>query len=288
MEQRISNLVDKDADVRMQARRALIAAGRQSTSSLLEGLGAEDPKLRQACIGVLRELKDETAIEVLKVAATKDSAWMVRNTAIAALADSYAGRKSIATLTEIAEKDADWINRNDAIKALSKILASESVPILKRLLTHSDAHTKVAAARELGVHGDAGGLEAATKGLQHTDRRVREKAASALRAIGSPLAVAALQRRIDDPNEDFRVKEVALGAIRHIDMVAQPPDERTAILNAALEDDDRIVRSWAISELVAAGGPDARNVFERVAHTPGHPAAKQAAQALQMIAQEHE
>lgn len=285
MEDHVRHLIDQDIDVRVRSRNALIAAGRRSIPALLGGLRAENSKLRQACIAVLRALRDEAVLETLKDTALRDSAWMVRNTAIAALADPHFGRKSTTTLIQIAENDSDWINRNDAIKALSTILAAESVPVLRRLIGHSDAHTRVAVARELGVYGDASGFETAIEGLLHEDRRVREKAASALRAIGSPRALPALRQRLEDPNEDFEVKEVAFGAVRHIDLLAKPAADHNEILNEALGNEDLRVRSWALSELVAIGGPYARRILQRVASTRGHRASRQASQALQLIAQ---
>ena len=253
-----SLLADRDANLRINALRALASFRDSSLASAVAPLAAD----REIGVAVQAEttlgvLRGAAALEALRGRLTS-SVFAIKRQAIIGLAqaDSAAGVAAAATLTG----DADWRWRSVAAEAFGAARARER---LEGQLADPDgrvvAQALQALQRIVPAADSSLGVRARTL-LTHADPAVRSVAADLVTRHPSvddvDLLVAAYRRAEGDPFNDARLSAVsALGAI-----AASSPTGRlrvaTKFVSAVSRPDDYLVRRLAADTL-----PDARDAW---------------------------
>jgi HEAT repeat protein len=200
--------------------------GDQIMDLLISALKNGNADIRVNAVSGLKTTADRRAVEPL-ISALKDRGWLVRNEAIrslGALGDKRAVEPLMAVLDDpmfdvkwsavmelggfkdaralpkliLALRDPIAAIRRSAAKSLGQIGDPEAVEALIEALespTDMDLMngSQEAAAEALGAIGDVRAVPVLIRVLQHPHRRVQEKAAQALKKIGTPEALAALR-----------------------------------------------------------------------------------------------
>ncbi len=163
----------------------LMGCGRASrVGRLIADLQSVNPEVRQKAAGVLRELRDPSALDALIVALGDEDAG-VRFQAAAALGelgDPRAIRPLVATLKD-PDNDVRW-----AASFALRDLGARAVDSLVIALEDSDSKVRAGAARALGEIRDPRAVDPLIARLEDSQPVVQSIAASALVRIGAPAA----------------------------------------------------------------------------------------------------
>jgi len=213
---------------------ALLKIGKSATKPLINALKSKEQRVREKAAYLLGEIKDESAIEALKLTLRNDKPYVRK---IAAEALGEIGGKAVITPLQMALNDESADAREGAAYALGKIKAYDTKGDLKRvLLEDKDPNVRAQAARALGelqyFQGEAYfikllndkniKLKAAAifalgkikckkvvnvliSALKDPSHEVRNEAARALGEIGDPNAIEPLQKLMSN-EKDFFVK----------------------------------------------------------------------------------
>jgi len=170
------------------------------------------PAMLESVLIALGDSKDPRAgPALLELLAFKDA--QVKVGAARALGDS--GYKealpALETLAANAEEDEDV--RLHAATAGARMGSEKAITALQQLAVSPNAATRSRAIFTLGKHGGAAQLAAIRKGLEDTDRGVREDTVQALTEIGEP-ALDALIAALND--SDYRVRASVMDGLRHV------------------------------------------------------------------------
>jgi HEAT repeat protein len=222
-------LEDEDGSVQAAAVYALHCLGDQGHTSILADKLLRDPdvRVRRNTALILGELGEPGSIRLLKHAARdRDEGVMLQaNEAMALLGDAKA-RQQLA----IQAHDGAGHRQALALIAMGRIRDPRFLAAIEfRLNEGPYPETRLAAARALGRYGRKDGLKLALEELDFeasgTDlpedppenqvMRIRSMAALALGAIGDPVALPALKRRLE-AQDDPRVQLAAARAILEI------------------------------------------------------------------------
>jgi len=233
-------LNDGDPLMRRNAADALgMLADAGAVRGLVAALHEENADVAERVVRALSDIGPPAVPALL--AALKDESRLVRRRAARALGRS-GNRGAVAALIETMQKDTDWLVRGNATAALAAIgpmAAPELIKLLRipRMAFPAASYTE---ARERATSALlAMGSEAVlniSDALREGDGEVRRIAAGLLGRIRDQQAVPALIKALDD--KDREVREVAarsLGLIRHKDRVQA--EQAVAALHALSEKD---------------------------------------------------
>jgi putative membrane-bound dehydrogenase-like protein len=120
-----------------------------------------------------------------------DPRWVVRDRAVHHLGKR--GRDALTALGEVVHQSVTARARRNAVWALARLETPEADATLRDALSDKEATVRLAAARALGLHREAGGLERlAELAVTDAEPAVRREAATALGRIRRSAAVPAL------------------------------------------------------------------------------------------------
>jgi HEAT repeat protein len=211
----------------------------------VEKLAAKDANTRRGAVETLGRQRDKSVVPDL-TKALADPDGNVRGYA----ADSLGKLEDVAAVAALAKRVADdtfdvnW-EKDAALNALRILDLTRVSPSLLEALESKNRNVRLWAVRQLAAQKDRTVVEALVKLLANKDAEVRILAADALGKIGNKAAVPALVQRVsDDVNEAGSEKDVALSALRALDL-----SKATPALQAALNSKTRTVRVWAVQRL---------------------------------------
>jgi len=201
----------------MPASPDILQLGKRSTRALEQCLANNAiPSLRSHCADLLGVIGDRSALPSLWVA-LEDWEPSVRGDVIDALAKIPDGRSLPRLLQAFARADENSENRNAILTALGVIGDPKAVEVLRRELAHPSSDTRRIVAfralwrsRSLWPRGLL--IDELDRAIRSDDSAVVYDAILRASELRSPRLVAALLKRIKDPNADTRNKAVyALG-----------------------------------------------------------------------------
>ncbi len=160
LEQHVLLLAVRDWQVRRTAGDALIAAGSDGLSAVVQGLGHPEPPVRRGCLDFLDHHADDLCVDDLRRVALHDPIPHVRRFAVHALGCVRCKTRPlemdlIEFLAMVAgRRDENVKVRREAIYALSlQPQDSRAIPVLRLVLEQeSDQELRKAAHRVLRLH----------------------------------------------------------------------------------------------------------------------------------------
>jgi HEAT repeat protein len=242
--------------------------------TLAWALADEDEGVREVAAESLRVLAEvyigEDGVRALLLAAAHGRDGRLRETAVELLAlltegarEQYAhglqegepqvrlqailGLIALGAVTEVAEGTGDPAPevRVAVAEGLARLKAPAGLPALEALITDHDPVVRIAAidaATDLGMPAPL--AERVATALEHPHWRVRERAATALRAAAPEIAIGPLIQALGDP-----VVDVRRAGVRSLEPWAGDRPEVVTALVEALADPDPGVRTqvrWAL------------------------------------------
>jgi len=220
---------------------ALLAfAAQKDAIAVAAGLASPDPATRTRAACELRELGDQAAPVIPRLAAMLDDGspvdpavcaertWRFRGAlrqgSGQAQDSTTTGEQAASALVAIgapaqpallkALSAAVWIARRNAAWGLGALNSSEAVPALIEALKDTDAGVREQVAWALGAIGDRRAVDGLIGALGDPASGVRRQAAWALGALGDRRAVPALMKCLKDADAGVRKQSAwALGAI---------------------------------------------------------------------------
>lgn len=248
---------------------------------LFAGLKALDPDERIRNLDLLRGAPKGRAVKAVSELLTSEPEWMVRSQAIQTLQRN--GGPELAPLFLLtAKKDSSDFVRRTAIRALSRVDGKRHVAQLREFLNDRDPRARAIAAVELAYHGDSSGYDFAISHLDDPNHRIRAYAADAMIYAGKPETLPLLRARLDSETSAAAQRPL-LKAIRHIELLQAPEQERTKMIRTGFADADLGVRSWAAWELIERGDDEARAILKAISSDRNHPGSIEASQALAVL-----
>ena len=174
LEQQVLLLAVRDWQVRGAARDALIAAGSDGLSAVLQGLAHPEPPVRRGCLDFLDHHADDLCVDDLRRIALHDPVPHVRRFAVHALGCVRCKTRPLEMdlvefLAMVAGRQNENVKvRREAIYALSfQPQNSRAIPVLRLVLEQdSDQELRKAAHRVLRLHDP--------EYRRLTDKRARE------------------------------------------------------------------------------------------------------------------
>lgn len=247
-----TGLEHQNPDVRIQY---LWLIGKDKPAELVgavRDIVGHDPSasVRVQGMSILHRLKDRSATEVFRIAVRTEPDTLARATAVRLLS-YYDGKHSIGDLREA--------------------------------LSDKDATVQLAAAKELGRHGDISGLKQTIDHLKSTEWEIRGLAAEALGKIGVGEVTPLLEVLKQDVHEPLYVREAAETALLDIHLVKLPKPQQNTFLKKALSDERTPIRRWAAAEMIQRRDNDLVAELRSVSKTKGHKAHREAATAIRML-----
>jgi HEAT repeat protein len=152
-------------------------------------------------------------------------------------------------------KGQDPEQRRTAAQSLGKIGRKETLPALIEATNDSDPGVRRQAAWALGAIGDEGDAThlALISLLFDANADVRETAALALaQTEGSPAILQVLKERLDAPGTSNDTKRLAAEALAGMAIPGS-----TGVVAKLLQDQDPVVRRWAIAAMAETAGQEA-------------------------------
>jgi HEAT repeat protein len=281
-------LRDPFPDVREAGMEAIVAIGKTGSSrlglvlALLEPhFSAPDEGFAAAAVRIAGRLGGPGLIARLGLA-LRDARGEVRRAAVEAVG-AVGGAEAVAAL-RVALTDEDVAVRREAVHRLGATREATALPLLLPMLGDEDLWVRVRSVQALGgiAHPDAwrvllaaaaddppgprrlaavralgagkvpGSLPVLTDLAGAADRETGMAAIEALGALGDPGALDVLLLRLADPAWGLRAV-----AVRALGPFAAEPRVRPALVRAAAEDADPLVRSLAGRIVAAAADPAA-------------------------------
>lgn len=231
--------------VRRRAAEALTAIGSaDAASALAAGLRDGDALVRVTCAYALADLGRDDDVPAVTSAVMRDAAIVPGGAAAVILA---LGAKLPSALASLLGPGAPPPVRMTAVRVVSELRLPRYLPALRACLASAAVPDSddlaAAAARGLGLIGDAGAVEALIELASDTGRRpaARAAAAQALGSIGDPRAVPVLEAHLRSP--DWPVRAAAATALGELGAPG------TAVLRRAATSDRADVRTLAEAAL---------------------------------------
>lgn len=172
-------------------------------------LATQELSVKRAAIKTLGEIKEPSAIPVLKETVLKGSS-AVRHEAAEALA-KLGDTLGIETLKK--ELKAEELTvKIKAIKSLGEVKEPSSIPELRTLLSEKETPVSIEAAFALAKAGDKRGIDRVKKLLESKNEDVRLEAASVLASIKDRAAIPVLEASLKSSKSSVKAKAAtALG-----------------------------------------------------------------------------
>jgi HEAT repeat protein len=199
VESHINNLKSPEWYVRLEAVEVLGKLGDpQAVESIIITLRDNDELVRAAAVEALGKLRDARAIEPL-IAILKDQDEGIRRRVVEALVKL--GDATVEPLIATLD-DNIWYVRFGVIEVLEELKDTRAIKPLTTLLLGSflwgwgkdrEPRVRWVAARALGNFNDEQVVKALKNACKDSDQRVRVESIAALRRIGTPEALAAVQ-----------------------------------------------------------------------------------------------
>lgn len=242
-------LHDKDPVIRTGAVRILgLTAKPDEIDALTAATKDSDQDVRRAAVAALGAIKDPRTVDPL-IAALKDPYWFARSEAANSLGQEHDGRAvkplldasadsdstvdssaeaallSLCKQPDAAAKPDDLASRlndsNPKVVLLSAVCLallkdSRAVPVLLKLVTSSDATTRLDAVKGLGDSGDQSAIPTLRQTLKDPDVNMRGWSIIGLGKLKDEGSLTDLQVIADDPDEPDTIKSAAQAAINHI------------------------------------------------------------------------
>ncbi|MBI5595382.1 MAG: HEAT repeat domain-containing protein [Elusimicrobia bacterium] len=248
---------------------------------MFAGLKSSDPDERIRNLDLLRGAPKGRAVKAVSELLNSEPEWMVRSQAIQTL-QRNGGPELAPLFLSTAKKDSSDFVRRTAIRALSRLDGKRHIAELREFLKDKDPRARAIAAVELAYHGDSSGYDFAISHLDDPNHRIRAYAADAMIYAGKPETLPVLKRRLDSETSAAAQRSV-VKAIRHIELLQAPEQERMKIIRTGFADADLGVRSWAAWELIERGDDAARAILKEVAADRNNPGSLEASQALAVL-----
>jgi HEAT repeat protein len=206
---------DVDEDVRKSAAEALgKIGGAAAVPGLLKTLGNDvDEDVRKSAAEALGKIGDAAAVPGL-LKALRNEDWNIRKSVASALGQ-IGDATAVPDLLKILPKAGVEV-RKSIVEALGKIGKSSVSELLKALQNNQSWDVRRSAAEALGQIGDVTAVSGLLETLRNENERVyvRKSIIVALEKIGDATAVPDLLRFLHDKDEDLRL--TATHALRQI------------------------------------------------------------------------
>lgn len=261
------------------AARELLKTPSVVVPALAAGLKHPKPDARKMCLRLLGRIDTPESHEAVLNSISSDSDWMVRHEAIWAINDMK-GADLEAALTKISRQDSHAMNRAAAIRVLSFHLGERAIPTIYEGLNDKEALVALAAAKELGRHGDGSGVKFVERYLDDPDWRIRAAAVEALSTVGGQKHLARLAKLAEAADENQQVQVQAEQAIQAITFQRLTKQDKLPYLGRALKSNKWAVRSWATAELARRKDAESNQEIEAAAADPKHPGHEEASKAV--------
>lgn len=218
----IDALDDAHFTVRHLAAQALgHAQDTRATTGLTKALRDDSMMVRAAAAMSLGQIRNPDAVPAL-IGALRDPDFHVRDHAAKGLANI--GEPSVLALCKAAHDRNEFVHRH-ACEALSTIGDLTAVDDLLDIAEHEEVNRRINAIRALGKLKAMDALQTCINALDSDDPQEMIDAAYALAAIGDPVAIASLVKRIDEVKVIGRVAEFGDDALP--DLIAMLHDSPT-------------------------------------------------------------
>ena len=232
--------------------RATASQGTELADKLLPLIASGDATIRKSVLEILVANGDTTAILKRYVQFAKTLAGFVRDRALDSIS-GFGPQFLNATIDLFRDPDADI--RAGAIAVADAIEDPRIALPMIELLKDPDWWIRISAADSLGRLKAVQAVEPLISSL--SDAEVKWSAVQALGRIADPRALPALGRMLGDPASDVRIE--VMQALRNF----VHPQVKSALLEVAQKDPDRMVRTRAIDildELSPPGDPSRAQV----------------------------
>ncbi len=208
---------------------------------LLEGLQAQDAKLRAETIQILEKRRNPASADAL-VLMLADRDPKVRSRAIYAL--GTLGATSAVEPIIAATNDRYQVVRWAAVRVLGNLRDKRSVSALIARLQDKNRDVRRSAAAALGKLKDPAAIDALSAALTDDWWGVRESAQAALRKLKAAPSLAMILTQLHSPSAFTRCMAIEL-------LSTQPPEAVIPALRELLGDQESSVRLAAIKALAA-------------------------------------
>ncbi|MCL5036241.1 MAG: HEAT repeat domain-containing protein, partial [Chloroflexi bacterium] len=226
------------------------------------------PMIRQAVVSALGDLKDPRGMELLIASLKSGESTDERVDAANSLGKT--GDPSVRPDLLAAVEYGHPRLKSAAISALLE-LGEDSLPLLRKMLSHKDQEVRLHVLKALSIHHDPESLEAIAKLIDDPIDSIRKEAVSSLGNYEEPAAVEALTIALADPDAEIR----SLAAVMLKNM---GKEELASLVIGALESD-----FFSLQSLTGSSDPVMLEVFIRALRSNQYVARKGAADTLAVI-----
>lgn len=254
-------LDDDRHEVRAEACSSLGQLGEPAAlAPLVRRLGDGIPAVRQSAAIALGAIGGDAAFEPL-AEALREGPPDLRFQAATSLAEIDGARAYDLLVAALADPDPQVAGA--AAISLGAVGDARAREVLAPVLAHADAAVRFDAAYALAELGDAAGLDALVAALGHEDRAW--DAVTALAALATPQALAALGRALGDRKVPSEAAVLAAGSVLRLDGAGTHDAAARRVLLDALGNRKGHVRGLAVEQLGAVAGAWAVAPLEKLA-----------------------